>query len=64
VGNSEEPTGLLDKYLYQRVVVVEVQNGESQEEAWRHHLLTNPGDDTVYIKIFHYLLSTSPLNRV
>ena len=64
MGNSEEPTGLLSKYLHQKVVVVEVQNGESQEEAWRRHLLTNPGDDTANIKIFHYLPSTFPLNRV
>jgi hypothetical protein len=57
VCSSEEPTELV-KYFYQKVVVVEVMNGESQEEAWRRHLLTKPGDAAAKIKIFHYLHPT------
>ena len=58
--SSEEPTELV-KYFHQKVVVVEVQNGERQEEAWRRHLITNPGDATANIKIFHYLSAAPPV---
>ena len=56
--NSEEPTRLLGRYFHQKVVVVEVQNGERQDEAWRRHLLISPEDATANIKIFHYLPPT------
>ena len=59
--SSEELPGLLMKSLHQKVAVVEVQNGESQEQAWRRHLLSNPGDATVNVKIFHHLPPTPPL---
>jgi hypothetical protein len=34
--------------------VVEVVNGESQEEAWRRYLTHHPESIGVRIKIFHY----------
>lgn len=48
------------KYFHQQVVVVEVENGESQEEAWRRHLLSHPDSATADIKIFHYPQNSSP----
>jgi hypothetical protein len=42
------------KYLNIKLAVVEVRNGESQEEAWRRHLTDHPEDSSVRIKIFNY----------
>jgi hypothetical protein len=42
------------QHLKISVAVVEVHNGESQEEAWRRHLSRHPESVGVRIKIFHY----------
>jgi hypothetical protein len=51
--DSEDHPGLA-KYLNIKLAVVEVRNGESQEEAWRRHLADHPEDASVRIKIFNY----------
>ncbi len=44
----------LAQYLRTNLAVVEVRHGESQEEAWRRHLIDNPECVGVRVKIFHY----------
>ena len=41
MGDSEDQS-VLAKYLNIMLAVVEVRNGESQEEAWRRHLADHP----------------------
>lgn len=36
-----------------RVVVVLVERGESEDQAWRRHLAENPQDRQADIKIYH-----------
>jgi hypothetical protein len=45
---------ILDQDLKISVAVVEVHNGESQEEAWRRYLTHHPESLGGRIKIFHY----------
>jgi hypothetical protein len=49
----EKPTALT-KYFETKLAVIEVKDGETQEEAWQRYLLTNPGNCNAHIKIFHY----------
>jgi hypothetical protein len=51
--DSEDQT-VLARYLNIKLAMVEVRNGESQEEAWRRHLADHPEDASVRIKIFNY----------
>jgi hypothetical protein len=51
--DSKDQT-VLARYLNIKLAVVEVRNGESQEEAWRRYLADHPVDASVRIKIFHY----------
>ncbi|MDI6853325.1 MAG: hypothetical protein QME75_06930 [Deltaproteobacteria bacterium] len=44
------------------VVVVEVQTGESKEEAWRRYLSHHPESAGGEVKIFHYP-NSSPANH-
>lgn len=44
----------LTRYYDGKVVVVEVGNGESREEAWLRHLLSHPENARAQVKIFHY----------
>jgi hypothetical protein len=53
VGNSEQPT-TLTRLFQTDLAVIEVKNGESQEEAWKRHLATNPAIALARIKVFHY----------
>jgi hypothetical protein len=53
MGNSEQPTPLT-RLLQTDLALIEVKNGESQEEAWKRHLDTNPATALARIKIFHY----------
>jgi hypothetical protein len=50
---SEKPTALT-KYLQTKLAVVEVKDGETQEEAWRRHLTSTPKYAKAHIKNFHY----------
>jgi len=40
--------------LQPKLAVVEVRNGENQEEAWRRYLAENPKNAGIHIRIFHY----------
>jgi hypothetical protein len=52
---SDRPKkSLLTQDLKISVAVVEVHNGESQEEAWRRYMTHHPESVGVRIKIFHY----------
>ncbi|MFZ5447294.1 MAG: hypothetical protein ACOZFS_01455 [Thermodesulfobacteriota bacterium] len=53
MGDSEEQS-VLDRYLNINLAVVEVCNGESQEEAWRRYLAEHPERVGVSVKIFNY----------
>lgn len=53
MGDSEDQSAL-DRYLNINLAVMEVRNGESQEEAWRRYLTRHPESVGVRVKIFHY----------
>jgi len=59
VCHSEKNTGL-GKYLETKLAVIEVKEGETQEEAWRRYLTLNPGSANTHIKIFHYTVKKPP----
>ena len=44
----------LSKFLETKLVVIEVHDGETQEEAWHRHLTLHPECANTHIKIFHY----------
>jgi len=48
---SEEEQDMPSQSL--RVVVILVQNGENEDQAWQRHLMDNPQDNQADIKIFH-----------
>jgi hypothetical protein len=58
--NSFMKSPELAKYFRPKVAVVKVAPGETQEEAWRRHLLSHPESATADIKIFHSLKPGSP----
>ena len=63
MSDSEDQSGL-DHFLKAQypnidLAVVEVYNGESQEEAWHRYLTDHPEKVGVRIKIFHFPDSTS-----
>lgn len=49
----QKPTALT-KYFETKLAVIEVNEGETEEEAWRRYLATHPGHAKTHIKIFHY----------
>jgi hypothetical protein len=51
---SSENQSAIVKYFRTNLAVVEVQNGESQEDAWRRYLADNPEGAGAHVKIFHY----------
>jgi hypothetical protein len=53
VGSSENQSAIT-QYFKTKLVVVEMQNGETQEEAWGRHLAANPESSGAHVKIFHY----------
>ena len=53
MGDSEDRS-VLARYLNINLAVVEVGNGESQEEAWRRYLSDHPEKVWVRVKIFNY----------
>jgi hypothetical protein len=52
--SDSENQSVLARYLNINLAVVEVHNGESQEEAWRRYLSVHPESVEVRIRIFHY----------
>jgi len=59
VFESKKSTALT-KYFQTKLAVVEVGEGESQEEAWQHYLTLHPEYSDTHIKIFHYPAKDSP----
>jgi hypothetical protein len=59
VGGTERPT-ILTKYFETKLAIVEVNEGETQEEAWRRYLTTHPGHANARVKIFHYPAEVIP----
>jgi hypothetical protein len=53
VCNSDQPT-TMTRLFQTEPAVIEVKDGESQEEAWKRHLAANPAIASAHIKIFHY----------
>ena len=52
--SQSENRSAIEKYFQTNLAVVEVQNGENQEEAWRRYLTDNPERAGAHVKIFHY----------
>ncbi len=59
---SPENQSAIRQYFQTKLVVVEVRNGESQEDAWRRYLAEHPGCSGAHVKIFHYP-QPSPLKK-
>jgi hypothetical protein len=55
----EKPTALT-KYFETKLAVIEVKEGETEEEAWRRYLATHPGYANTHIKIFQYPAKACP----
>ncbi len=51
---GSENQSALDQYLRSDLAVVEVRNGESQEETWRRYLADHPESVGARVRIFHY----------
>jgi hypothetical protein len=62
VVHSMERESVVTQYFQTKLAVVEVRNGESQEDAWRRYLADNPENAGVVVKIFHYP-EPSPLKK-
>ncbi len=45
---------VIARYFQTNLVVVEVMNGETQEEAWRRFVADNPEGAGASVKIFHF----------
>ena len=58
---SEKSTAL-SKYFEAKLAVIEVNEGETQEEALRRYLTANPEYANSHIKVFHYP-PRNPLKR-
>jgi len=57
---ESKKSSALTRYFQTKLAVVEVEEGESQEEAWRHYLSVHPEYSETHIKIFHYPGKDSP----
>ena len=53
MGNMEHSTALTN-YFTTKLAVIVVNDGETEEEAWRRYLADHPGYADTRIKIFHY----------
>jgi hypothetical protein len=59
---SVDGESAVTQYFQTKLVVVEVRNGETQEDAWSRYLTENPENAGVHVKIFHYP-EPSPLKK-
>ncbi len=59
---SIENESAVTQYFQTKLAVIEVRQGESQEDAWRRYLAENPEDAGAHVKIFHYP-EPSPLKK-
>jgi hypothetical protein len=53
VGNRPKEKEWLKKMLNIRMVIIEVQPGETEEEAWSRHLTDCPEDLYANIRVFN-----------
>jgi hypothetical protein len=60
--HSMQNESAVRQYFQTKLAVVEVQNGESQEDAWSRYLAENPDQAGANVKIFHYP-EPSPLKK-
>ena len=51
--NSENQSSIR-RYFQTKLAVVEVHNGETQDDAWRRYLTDHPENAGAEVKIFHY----------
>ena len=51
---SGTENSVIVRYFQTNLVVVEVLNGETQDDAWRRYLADNPKGAGATVKIFHY----------
>jgi hypothetical protein len=59
---SSKNHSVIARYFKTNLAVVEVRNGESQDDAWRRYLADHPDCAGVNVKIFHYE-GPSPLKK-
>jgi hypothetical protein len=60
--HSVQKESVITQYFQAKLAVVEVRNGESQDDAWRRYLADNPANAGAHVKIFHYP-EPSPLKK-
>jgi hypothetical protein len=48
-----EPQPALMKYFAYRLAIIQVKDGENNEEAWQRHLMEVPDDIYATIKVFN-----------
>lgn len=46
-----------------QMAIIQLEAGESKEEAWFRHLRQNPDDDSVRIRIFHQDTTIQQFNQ-
>lgn len=49
----------LGKYFETKLAVIEMNDGETEEEAWHRYLTLHPEYANTHIKIFHYPVQKS-----
>jgi hypothetical protein len=59
---SVDNDSAVTQYFQTKLVVVEVRNGETREDAWARYLADNPDNAGAHVKIFHYP-EPSPLKK-
>jgi hypothetical protein len=52
--HSMKNESTIKHYFQTKLAIIEVKNGESQEDAWRRYLAENPEHAGAHVKIFHY----------
>jgi hypothetical protein len=48
-----EPQSAVIKYFAYQMAIIQVQTGETNDEAWQRHLMETPDDTYATIKIFN-----------
>jgi hypothetical protein len=47
------PHSEITKYFYYRMAIIQVQVGETNDEAWQRHLMETPNDLYATIRVFN-----------
>jgi len=48
-----QPQSELMKYFYYRMAIIQVQIGETNDQAWQRHLMEIPNDINATIRVFN-----------